>query len=122
MGAPAPLTVRSDALDPLRDVVEVMADGAAAPRVLLLTGAPGVGKSTALDGLTRLLSERGVRTHRVAADEMSRRQPFGLVSSLLGMESVYPPRADTAELALEAVEGLCADGPVALCADDVHHA
>ena len=122
MGAAAPLTVRSDVLEPLLGTVGVMADGGASPRVLLLTGAPGVGKSTALDGLTRLLTERGVRAHRVAADEMSRRQPYGLVSSLLGLESFYPPRADTTDLALETVEGLCADGPVALCADDVHHA
>lgn len=122
MGAPSSLSVHSDVLDPLHDIVEVMAEGVALPRVLLLTGAPGIGKSTALDGLIRLLMERGVRTHRVAADEMSRRRPFGLVASLLGMEWVYPPRADTSDLALEAVEGLCVDGPVALCADDVHHA
>ena len=121
-GAPAGSTVHSDDLGPLLDTVDAMAGDGAAPKVLLLTGAPGVGKSTVLDGVARLLVGRGVRVHRVAADEMSRRQPFGLVSSLLGLESFYPPRADTSDLVLEAVESLCADGPVVLCADDVHHA
>src|SRR5689334_9038430 len=84
VGATPVLTVRSDDLDPLRDTVEAMANGGGSPRVLLLTGAPGVGKSTALSGLTASLAERGVRTHRVAADEMSRGRPYGLVAALLG--------------------------------------
>ncbi|MBV9921464.1 MAG: hypothetical protein JOY78_11505, partial [Pseudonocardia sp.] len=115
-------TVRPDALGRLRDTIGAMADGRGPQRVLLLTGAPGVGKSTALDGLGRMLGERGVRVYRVVADEMGRRRPFGLVSSLLGLEEHYPPLAETPSVVLEAVESLCADGPVALCADDVHHA
>ena len=115
-------TVHSDDLAAVLDTVEAMAGAGPSTRVLLLTGAPGVGKTTALDGLARMLAGRGVRVHRITADEMSRRQPYGLVSSLLGLDAVYPPRADVTDLALEAVEGLCADGPVALCADDVHQA
>jgi len=91
-------------------------------RTLLLTGLPGVGKSTTLEAIGKALAARGVRVYRVAADEMSRRQPFGLVSDLVGLEPMYPPRADAADRVLDAVEGLCAAGPVALCADDLHHA
>lgn len=115
-------TVRPDALGALRGTVAAMADGRGPQRVLLLTGAPGAGKSTALDGLGRMLGERGVRVYRVVADEIGRRRPFGLVSSLLGLAEHYPPRADTVSEVVEVVEALCADGPVALCADDVHHA
>ncbi|MCD2196773.1 LuxR C-terminal-related transcriptional regulator [Actinomycetospora endophytica] len=115
-------TVHPDALGDLRDSVDAMADGRAPQQVLLLTGAPGAGKSTALDRVGRMLGERGVRVYRVVADEIGRRRPFGLMSTLLGLEEHYPPLAETPDLVLEAVEKRCADGPVALCADDVHHA
>ncbi len=69
-----------------------------------------------------MLGERGVRVYRVVADEIGRRRPFGLVSALLGLEEHYPPLAETPDIVMEAVEKRCAEGPVALCADDVHHA
>ncbi|MEJ2863671.1 helix-turn-helix transcriptional regulator [Actinomycetospora flava] len=115
-------TVHPDALDVLGDTVDAMADGRAPQQVLLLTGAPGAGKSTALDQLGRMLGERGVRVYRVVADEIGRRRPFGLMTSLLGLEEHYPPLAETPDVVMEAVEKRCAEGPVALCADDVHHA
>lgn len=90
--------------------------------VVLLSGAPGVGKSTTMDRLVRELTTDLSFISRVSADETSRRQPFGVISALVGMKAEYPPRPDTADRILAAVENLCAAGPAALCADDVHHA
>ena len=115
-------TVLSGSVGALLDVVDAAAPAAGGPRTLVLVGMPGIGKSTTLDALVKAVGERGVGVHRIAADEISRRQPFGLVSGLLGLEPVYPPRPDTADRALDAVESLCVEGPLTLCADDVHHA
>ncbi|MDT0352169.1 helix-turn-helix transcriptional regulator [Pseudonocardia charpentierae] len=115
-------TVLSGSVGALLDVVDAAAPAAGGPRTLVLLGMPGIGKSTTLDALVKAVGERGVGVHRIAADEISRRQPFGLVSGLLGLEPVYPPRSDTADRVLDAVESLCVEGPLTLCADDVHHA
>ena len=113
--------LQSGAVGPFADLLDP-ASGSSTVRTVLLTGLPGVGKSTTLEAIGKALAARGVRVYRVAADEMSRRQPFGLVSDLVGLEPMYPPRADAADRVLDAVESLCAAGPVALCADDLHHA
>ncbi len=89
---------------------------------LLLTGVAGIGKSTSLDALLRGLAPRTARAFRVSADEPSRRQPFGLISSLVGVAPEYPPPPDVSDRILTAIEGLCGDGPLVLCADDLHHA
>ena len=89
---------------------------------MLLTGAPGIGKSTSLDALLRGLAPRVARAFRVSADEPSRRQPFGLISALVGLVPEYPPRPDVGDRVLAAVEDLCDEGPLVLCADDLHHA
>ena len=62
------------------------------------------------------------RAFRVSADEPSRRQPFGLISSLVGLVPQYPPRPDAGDRVLAAVEDLCGVGQLVLCADDLHHA
>ena len=90
--------------------------------VLLLTGSPGIGKSTTIDALLRGLGPRMARAFRVSADEPSRRQPFGLISSLVGLVPQYPPRPDAGDRVLAAVEDLCGVGQLVLCADDLHHA
>jgi hypothetical protein len=76
-------TVAPDTLGHLGDTVDAMVEGRGSRRILLPTGAPGAGKSTALDGLGRMLAGRGMRVHRVVADEIGRRRPYGLMSSLL---------------------------------------
>ena len=92
--------------------------------VLLLTGGPGVGKSTTLDALAALLALRSdaPRLFRTAADDTTRRRPFGLVAGLVGLDLAYPPPADQAERVVDRVERLCDGGPVVLIADDVHQA
>ena len=89
---------------------------------VLLSGAPGVGKSTSADALLRGLAGRVRRAFRVTADEPSRRQPFGLITALVGLVPEYPPLPDLGDRVLAAVEELCAAGPLALCAEDLHHA
>ena len=89
---------------------------------LLLTGVAGIGKSTSLDALLRGLAPRTARAFRVSADEPSRRQPFGLISALVGVAPEYPPPPDVSDRILAAIEGLCSDRPLVLCADDLHHA
>lgn len=92
--------------------------------VLLLTGGPGVGKSTTLDAVAALLALRSdaPRLFRTAADDTTRRRPFGLVAGLVGLDLAYPPPADQAERVVDRVERLCDGGPVVLIADDVHQA
>ena len=89
---------------------------------ILLSGPPGVGKSTSADALFRGLSGRVRRAYRVTADEPSRRQPFGLIGALVGLVPEYPPLPDLGDRVLTAVEEMCAAGPLALGAEDLHHA
>jgi DNA-binding CsgD family transcriptional regulator len=91
-------------------------------RTVLVSGLPGIGKSTTIGMVAGRLAQAGIAVHRVEADEMSRSRPFGLLAGLLGVEAEYPPRPDTGDRLVEAAEKLCAEGPVLLCADDLHQA
>ncbi|MDN5916905.1 MAG: AAA family ATPase [Pseudonocardia sp.] len=91
-------------------------------RTVLLSGLPGIGKSTTAGMVAERLAGSGIAVQRAEADEMSRSRPFGLIAGLLGVEAVYPPRPDTGDRMLEAVEKLCAEGPALLSADDLHRA
>jgi DNA-binding NarL/FixJ family response regulator len=102
------------------EIVERLSAGST--RTVLITGLPGIGKSTTIGIVGGRLAGTGTAVHRVDANEMSRSRPFGLIADLLGVEAVYPPRPDTADRMVEAVEKLCAEGPVLLCADDLHRA
>jgi DNA-binding CsgD family transcriptional regulator len=91
-------------------------------RTVLVSGLPGIGKSTTVGVVAGRSARAGSVVHRVESDEMSRSRPFGLITALLGVEAGYPPRPDTADRMVEAAEKLCAEGPVLLCADDLHQA
>ncbi|MBN9111679.1 MAG: AAA family ATPase [Pseudonocardia sp.] len=103
-------------------VEEILAELQGGSRTVLVSGLPGIGKSTTVGMVAGRLARSGSVVQRVEADEMSRSRPFGLISGLLGIEAVYPPRPDTADRMVEAAEKLCAEGPVLLCADDLHQA
>lgn len=107
-----------------RDTGRLMTRLAEERRVLLLTGGPGVGKSTTLDALAASLAllPEAPRVFRTVADDTTRRRPFELVAALAGLEPEYPPPADQAERVVDGVERLCGAGPVVLVADDVHQA
>jgi DNA-binding CsgD family transcriptional regulator len=109
--------VGSGQVDGLVD--RVLADGPTRARAVILTGAPGIGKSTTLDALGRRLLAAGVDTRRVGSEVFGSR-PFGVVTDLLGLEPAYPPRPDSGDHVVAAVEALCRRGPVALCVDDAH--
>ena len=95
-------------------------------RAVLLTGAPGIGKSTTLDAVCHLLDGNPSRRARPrAACHRGRDQPAPAVRARReprrDRARVPWTPADTADGVLEAAEKLCADGPCVLCADDVHH-
>jgi DNA-binding CsgD family transcriptional regulator/tetratricopeptide (TPR) repeat protein len=87
---------------------------------VVLTGAPGIGKSTTLEALGRRLLAAGFDARRVSAESPDRVRPFGVVTDLLGLAPVSPPRPDSVDRVTAAVEQLCRAGPVALCVDDAH--
>jgi len=113
-------SVSSGNVDQLVELIGPVGNGAV--RAVVLTGAPGAGKTTTLDALGRALLDQGVDTRRVVADDLGRSRPFGVVADLLGLDRVYPPRPDTLDHVLAALESLCTGGPVALCVDDAHRA
>ncbi len=89
---------------------------------VVLTGAPGIGKSTTLEALGRVLLAHRFDARHVAADDLGWQRPFRVITDLLGLDPVYPPRPDTVDHVLAALESLCRTGPVALCLDDAHRA
>lgn len=91
-------------------------------RGLVLTGAPGIGKSTVLHAVADQLAATGVVVLRAGADELSPRAPLRLVQDLVGIAPTFPPPSDATARVLAAVDARCAAGPVALCVDDAHHA
>lgn len=104
-------------------VAEAVAAGLAGgpTRGAVLTGAPGIGKSTVLHAVADRLAAAGVTVLRAGADELSPREPFGLVQRLVGLPAGGPPAVDAAAQVLAAVDARCAAGPVVCCVDDAHH-
>lgn len=121
MSSPPGAVVPSGWVEPLLDVARAGLDPSA-PRVLVLVGPPGIGRTTTLDRLGRTLQDRGVDVRRVGADDLGRDEPFGALRDLLGL-----PRGDATGLhsvdrALTAIETLCRRGSLVLAIDDAHRA
>jgi len=135
------LVGRSTEFDELVGLVERSRLGGA--QVLVVEGEAGIGKSVLADALADAAGRRGFRVLRAGADELGGRQSFGLIAGFLGArwlveltdgfaaaggEQTLPewgPRRPGVELhasevAIAAIEVLCAEGPVAIVLEDLH--
>jgi DNA-binding SARP family transcriptional activator/tetratricopeptide (TPR) repeat protein len=71
-------------------------------RVVVVTGEPGIGKTTLLDELSRRASARGARTARAAGLDVGGAMPFGVWLELArGLAAQVPPPAPAALWPLE---------------------
>ena len=71
-------------------------------RVVVVTGEPGIGKTTLLDELARRASARGARTARAAGLDVGGAMPFGVWLELArGLAAQVPPPAPAALWPLE---------------------
>ncbi|WP_406280957.1 AAA family ATPase [Nocardia sp. NBC_00881] len=127
--------------------VSVLIEQAAAGRgaMVWVDGEPGIGKTTLLDQTGQLAESRGLQVFRGAARELEQHIPFAAVRSCLstdrGTQHPLTERVRTllrgegvrddgaishefvvVEAILALVEGLCADGPVAVILDDLQWA
>src|SRR5690349_4475509 len=95
--------------DEVRLLDAFLADPAPEPRALLIEGEPGIGKTTLLQGLLSIASERGypVLSCRPARSEMDLSY-VGLVELLAGVD----------EAVVDALRAVAADGPVLVAVDD----
>ncbi|NMO92690.1 LuxR C-terminal-related transcriptional regulator [Actinomycetospora sp. TBRC 11914] len=100
----------------------LVGDGLTDARGMVLTGAPGAGKSTVLGALGRRLLAGGLDVRSVGTDDLGRDQPFATVTDLVGLPRDYPPRPDLADRVVEALDVACLSGPVVLGVDDAHRA
>jgi DNA-binding CsgD family transcriptional regulator/tetratricopeptide (TPR) repeat protein len=117
-------------------------------KIVLISGEPGIGKTTLLTALVDLAAAAGARIASGAAEELEMRVPFAAVSDCLGLTGVSAdrqvteiaglmrgagrpaggtfPAADAEFVVTEAILGLvdgwCAAAPVVLAVDDLQWA
>lgn len=117
MAGQIPTTAPTGDTGPLLDVARAGIDPAA-PRILLVTGAPGMGCTTTLDRLTDALADGGADVRVSRSDDRERAAPHGLLATLAGFDAV--PSGDVVEAVLAAVERDCRTRPLVLAVDDAH--
>lgn len=126
---------RSDELRLVAGLFERASRGGA--QVLLIEGEPGLGKSALMRATQSLAAHGGFQILSACADELAGRRSFGLWTDWLGKrlpagapgaaaEHPEGTGADAefaaSEAAIEAVEALSGQGPVALLLEDLHWA
>ncbi len=89
------------------------------PQVVLLEGAPGIGKSALVDRF--LGSAPSVRLLRAGGEQAEELVPFGMAEQLAGRALDGEPPAVGAAL-VELIGGLARHGPVVVVLDDAHWA
>src|SRR5579875_612880 len=85
---------------------------------VVVTGAPGIGKTFLVQRLLAGLAPGEAEVLRVAGEQGRRRDPFTAAAQILG---ALPTGTDPADAAFDRVDELCAAGPVLLCAEDAHY-
>ena len=143
MVASAGLVGRSTELDELVGLVERARSNGA--QLVVVEGEAGIGKSILADALADAAGRRGFRVLRAGADELGGRQSFGLIAGFLGARWLFEPadvldtrdeepalpaygprrpgvELQASEVAIAAIEVLCAEGPVAIVLEDLHWA
>jgi DNA-binding CsgD family transcriptional regulator len=123
MAVPSTVAAPTGETAPLLDVARAGVDPAA-PRVLLLTGPPGIGRTTTLDRLTAALREGGADVRVSRPDDVGRATPHGLLATLARLDG--SPGADVmthlVDTVLAALERDCRERPLVLAVDDAHRA
>jgi len=85
---------------------------------VVIEGPPGIGKTFLAREILDAVAPDEAKVLRVAGEQGRRNDPFAIAGQILDGP---PPGAEPGDAALDRVDELCADGPVVLCADDVHH-
>jgi DNA-binding NarL/FixJ family response regulator len=85
---------------------------------VVLEGAPGIGKTVLAQRILDSVPPGAAKVLRLAGEPGRRNDPFAGAGPLV---AGLPAHEDLGDAAFDRVDGLCADGPVVLCADDAHH-
>ncbi len=141
-----PLVGRSAELEELKRVVSDAREGR--PRLILIEGEPGIGKTRLLDEALGELDSNGTRLFRATCEELEKGRPFGVIADALRISRTaedprrkelsdllngtadrgetgpaFPPTRSSQYFVVEAVvtflEELSADGPTLVAIDDL---
>jgi DNA-binding CsgD family transcriptional regulator len=89
------------------------------PRTVVITAGPGSGKTHMLH---QLVAGLNTASRWSTADELSWRQPYGVLSDLVDLSPPTPVPADFDAELFARIEAACAEAPHVLVVDDAHNA